>query len=662
MVSPPGKNGGDVNPVSNRTRAAFDGNAVNFTSLVGFGDVHGATIGTEYIAQRTAAPGTAGWATHGITPAQEPLPTIGAIVGFDPSYDGDMSSDLSAGVFRAYRPITDAPDVEGLLNLYVRRDLRTPGAGSYQLISDPGFAVQAPFFPTRPFVAGASSNFSHVIFESNLNLDANATGSDPKLYEWADGRLSLAGVMPDGSAAPSSQAGQGAAAQRPTPHMMSSDGSRVFFQAPAGGGNVYMRVDGTTTVQLNASEKTTPESPQGAQLWTASADGSRVFFSTGEGLVNGDDDGAEDYYMYDVNAPSGHHLTLITRDEEPSVVDSGLGVVGASDDGHYLYFMMAGQLVAGQDPLVSGLYVWHDGIVRFIGSFSDAFNPDFNSLTATWFLTGTTIAARVAGDGSHVMFTVTNDGGFRGRGGFAGFDHGTACSGGGCQELYVYGANTGQLRCASCAPSGALPTGRVQINTKLDSYASGVTSTSYLNHALSSDGRWAFFSSPDALVPEDVNGRFDAYEYDTVTGRVSLLSSGRSSGDSYFLDANPSGSDVFFATREQLVGWDVDGSYDLYDARVGGGLPEPVASPAACAGDACQGGVAAPITPDASASRGFEGKGDAAGKLTPRHAKHKRCKRGTRRVAKRGKVRCVSRKAHRARRAARSRVAGSVER
>jgi hypothetical protein len=612
LASPADKGGGDVMPNSSRTRAAADGGAVNFTSLVALGDAHGATIGTEYIAERTGAAGTSGWTTHGITPAQQPFPLYGAFFGFDPSYDGEFSSDLSRGVFRAYRPITDAPDVAGQLNLYVRRDLRTPGAGFYQLISDPGFAVPTPPSPVRPYLAGASSDFSHVIFESSQNLDADASGSDPKLYEWANGTLRLAGVLPDGTAATSSQAGRGATSNslpRSTPRMISTDGSRIFFQAPVSTGNVYMRVNGTTTVQLNASEKTAPEAPQGATLWTASADGTRIFFSTTEGLVDGDDDGAEDYYMYDVSAPAGHHLTLISRDGEPSVNDSGLGVVGASDDGHYLYFMMSGQLVAGEPPLVSGLYVWHDGTVRFIGDFAQQADTDRNQLEASWILVGTTLMARVSADGSHVLFAATDDSEFRGHGGLGGFDHGTAC-GGGCREFYVYSAASGQLRCASCDPSGTPPIDSAQDNTRVDAYVSAVAGTSYINHALSSDGRWTFFNSPDALVPEDVNGRVDAYEYDSQTDRISLLSSGRSTDDSYFLDASASGRDAFFVTRERLVGWDVDGNYDLYDARVGGGLPEPVAPPPACAGDACQGTANLTSSFRTPSSVGFTGSGN----------------------------------------------------
>ena len=669
LASPADKNGGDVVPMTSRTRVAADGGAVSFTSLVGFGDVRGATIGTEYMAQRTSTAGTAGWTTHGITPTQEPLPTIGAIAGLDPSYDGEMSADLSSGVFRAFRPLTDAPNVASLLNLYVRRDLRTPGAGTYQLLTDPGYEVLAPFRPAVSLIAGASADFSHVIFESTAplssELPACTAGVDcpVELYEWADGTLRLAGVLPDGTPAPSSQAGLGAIGNplpHFMPHMISSDGSRIFFQAPIETGDVYMRVNGTTTVKLNASEKASPEASQGAKLWTASADGTRIFFSTSEGLVDEDNDGGEDYYMYDVDGPAEHHLTLISRDGEPSIVDTGSGVIGTSDDGRYLYFMMFGQLISGEDPLAYGLYVWHDGVVRYVGSFANPADVGQNTLDANWVFAAQAMRARVSVDGTHVMFAATDGSGFAGRGGFAGFDHGTACDGSGCRELYVFDAQGDHLRCASCDSGGAPPVGNADINTKVDAYATDISGTSHINHAISSDGRWVFFNSPDPLVPDDVNGRIDAYEYDTVDESVSLLSSGRSSDGSYFLDASASGRDAFFVTRDQLVGWDVDGSYDLYDARVDGGLPEPVAPPPACTGDACQGAASPAAASTAPASRAFAGAGNKHERL--RHLRHRRCKHGKRRVLRRGKVRCVRRKARGRRSAVHSHIAGGVDR
>jgi hypothetical protein len=162
-----------------------------------------------------------------------------------------------------------------------------------------------------------------------------------------------------------------------------------------------------------------------------------------------------------------------------------------------------------------------------------------------------------------------------------------------------------------------------------------------------------FFSTAEALVPDDVNGKRDAYQYDTATGALHLLSTGRSTSDSWFLDASADGRDAFFVTRERLVGWDVDTVYDLYDARVGGGFPEPTVAPPPCSGDACQGSPGVAPGRAAAGSALLEGAGDADGQLRPRARRARRCRRGFVKRKVRGKRKCVRRQraARRAQRA-----------
>jgi hypothetical protein len=574
---------------------------------------------------RSAAPRTNGWATHGISPKQQPLPFLGAVRGRDPHYEGQMAPDLSRGVFRAYLPLTDAPNVANIQNFYMRADLRIPGEGDYQLISDAPIPVDpGPFvrfgFTVKPVVASTSADFSVVAFESTVNLVPEAAGAEVKLYESIRGRLMLAGILPDGTPAPSSQAGRSALIQRFTPRLVSDNGSRVFFQAPAGdSGGIYMRVDGTRTVEIYPSDAT---------LWTASKDGSRVLFSTSGGLM-----------MYDLSASPGQELSLVST--PPA---NGVGtVLGISDDGDWVYFIDGTQ--------ARGVYVWHDGTVRLIGNFAVPDDAPRSGLDSGWNFFEVTPDTRVTPDGRHLLFMTRSDAGFVGHGGFSGYDHGSTCrfddTGGlPCRELYVYDAVADKLRCASCKPSGAPATAEAFANMVAGS-ASNTGPTSHLSHALSDDGQWVFFSTREALVPEDINGRYDAYEYDTTTGAVHLISTGRGSSDSYFLDASASGRDVFFATAERLVGWDVDTNYDLYDARVGGGLPEPASEPPPCSGESCQGAVGAAPLVSGAASAGFEGRGDLGAKLKKRHhAKHrKKCRKGTKRVVRRGKARCVRRRA-----------------
>jgi hypothetical protein len=111
-------------------------------------------------------------------------------------------------------------------------------------------------------------------------------------------------------------------------------------------------------------------------------------------------------------------------------------------------------------------------------------------------------------------------------------------------------------------------------------------------------------------VPQDANGQADVYEWEREGtgscehagasfnerdgGCLYLISTGESAEPSYFGDASANGEDVFFFTRQSLVGQDRDNNVDIYDARVDGGIaaqnPPP---PASCAGEGCLGPVAA---------------------------------------------------------------------
>jgi hypothetical protein len=88
-------------------------------------------------------------------------------------------------------------------------------------------------------------------------------------------------------------------------------------------------------------------------------------------------------------------------------------------------------------------------------------------------------------------------------------------------------------------------------------------------------------------------------------------------------------------TPSPTTGWDTDTSVDLYDAKVGGGLPEPVAAPPTCQGDACQ-PAPTQLNDPTPASVGFEGAGNERQPI--------RCRKGQRKVkARGGKTRCVKR-------------------
>jgi hypothetical protein len=784
LVSPPNKSGADVMDDSARTRASVSGDRVTFSSLGGFGDVIGTGIATEYMSSRatSADPGNNGWATHSITPRQRAMTLFAGFQANDPLWEGQFSGDLSSGVFRAWSPLTDAPSVANVENLYVRHDLDAAGQGTYELASScprcdltsTPLPISPPLGGNLPRLAGASADFEKVIFESRFRLTSDApVGTTAKLYESDHGAVRLVGILPNGSVAPRSIAGAGAGsvgAPRYTSGTISRDGSRVIFTVGASNGAtsgaLYMRDDHSTpstaddtTVQLNTFSDGTPGSSP-ATYWAAStgvdAVGARVpirvFFTTSDQLVSNDTNTSSDVYMWDeqpatelerltVAATSGTFtltyggqttaplafnatgatvesavnglssvggaggsvtvtggpgdaagtapydirfggsladvsmrpitvdasgltspratasVTTVTAGGHLSVVSVGQpgdghsaeGVIGTSTDGHWAYFTSAGQLVAGRPaPRGTGIYAWHDGAIAYVGDLALTSEDRVVDLPgglgfASWIQITSRLRSRVTPDGHHLLF-VSHSGS-----GLTGYDQ-TGCGSGGCQEVYVYDGVADQLSCASCNPAAPATT---DADITLRGAVGASDTTSYLSHPISDDGRWVFFNTAEALVPEDANGKVDAYEYDTLTHQVHLLSSGTDPSNSFFMDASADGKNAFILTRQQLTGWDTDGNYDLYDVRVNGGFPDPKPSLAPCVGDACQ---APPVGAPSGGTLGtpaFHGVGDLTEKL--KHAKKPtRCKRGFVKKRVKGKVKCVKKKQrHTARHAAR---------
>jgi hypothetical protein len=628
MVSPPSKNGADVMAQGTRTRVAADGSAVSFTSLTGFGDIAGSGIAFEYMSNRDGAPGTNGWSTHGITPLQEPLSDIDLLfAGLEPLYVGDFTADLSTGVYMSKTPLTsDGANVAKVVNLYRRDDLRDAGPGDYSLITDcPACTGPLALNDTVwPMIAGGSADLSSILFESRFKLTADAPGNcanpddvtecPAKLYKWSDGVVTLEGILPDGTPAPSSMAGRGAGATQRvtgalyTPHVISEDGSRAIFTTPASlseMGDVYVRENDSTTVQVNASERHPADTAQPAEYWDATPDGSQVFFTSAEQLTDDDTNSNVDLYRFDLDAPQGSRLTRLSDASSGGVA----GVLGTSEDGSYVYFLAQR----------TRIFVWHDGVVHHV---ADVSNSDAAPIIGRngWRLPANRKFSRVSPDGTHLLFTTEGSG-------VTTYDN-SGCNdsnGAGCYEVYVYDATAnggnGAVVCASCDPSGAPAVSDATISANFGIGATAVTS--HITHPLSDDGRYAFFDTEDALVPSDTNATRDAYEYDTQTGQVHLLTSGTSPTPSFFMDASANGKDVFVDTRERLVGWDPDQNYDLYDVRVNGGFPEPVV-PAPCEGSSCRPAPKSPPLATGPGSLSLEGPGNPIIHRKKHPKKHKR--------------------------------------
>jgi hypothetical protein len=233
-----------------------------------------------------------------------------------------------------------------------------------------------------------------------------------------------------------------------------------------------------------------------------------------------------------------------------------------------------------------------------------------------------------------------------------GFDNIDQNSGEPASQVYLYSADSDELTCASCNPSGARPIGFSELPAWITPYEQP--------RYLSDDGGRLFFPSFDALALSDTNGTQDVYEFEregaggcssesaafspSSGGCLYLVTSGRSGDDSYFLDASSDGRDAFLSSRQRLFPADDDERYDVYDARIGGGFPAPILPPPICAGEACRPPQTAPSVSSPSTS-GFVGEGNV--KASPRHP-GRRCAKGKRKVRRHGKTRCVPRHRRRA--------------
>jgi hypothetical protein len=592
----------------------------------------GAFSGSEapnpfYLATR----GTANWGSEGMIPPQSA--GHGLAVVCLPQYSA-YSPDLARGVleeglFSSGFCAEDEPPLvpgepRGVQNLFLRDNT----TGTYQLINRPPAGIT----PADALFQGGSPDLRHVVFSEPAPLTPDAAGG-AMLYEWSAGDLSLVGLIPapgatscSGSACIAAEGaelgGEGIEPEALVDRAVSEDGSRVFFNAD---GNLYLRT-GDTTREVDASQGPGPSG--GGDFSTASEDGNSVLFTDPNQLTVGSSPSGADLYRYEVG--SGQ-LTDLTPDAGEPGGATVQGVVGASDDASYVYFVANGVLTTAPNSEgkvasrgscqqsgseTCNLYLWHEGAVTFIGTLAGSDRENWNGRSAS----------RVTADGIELAFGSSAS--------LTDYDNTDQITGKSDSEMYLYDAATKSLHCISCNSRGARPMGESRISsTKIrernpEPGGRFFTNNFSLSRNLSDDGKRLFFESDEALTPADTDGKRDVYEFElagsgTCTsssgsyvtaagGCIYLISTGEGQSSSYFYEASANGDDVFFTTRDQLVGQDADGFQDLYDARVKGGLAaqNPPASTLPCSGDGCKGSSTTAPARQGPGSSSFSGPGN----------------------------------------------------
>jgi hypothetical protein len=488
-------------------------------------------------------------------------------------------------------------------------------------------------FICGPEFLAATPDLSHIVLSSDeVQLTSTTVLPTPdsveqRVYEWAAGQLQPLYLLPKAEGGVGVYAGE----LSPVHHQLSDSGS-VFFVYH---GHLYLH-DFTKgeSVRLDGEEPGEGE----ASFLFASSDGSRVLFSDPRQLTSAAGGG-----IYECR------IVALTCELELTGLSGG-SFVGASADASLLYFMGAGEkLIADR----------HSG-----GKWTTTEGPVIPQTETSGFLpySGGLPTFRISPSGRFIAFMSDQE--------LTGYDNRDAVSGQPDEEVYLYDASSNRLVCASCNPTGARPAGAesnvAQLVAGDFSFSSGIWVAAnvppwtvslgvshngqlYQPRYLSDSGR-LFFDSHDALVPQDVNGTQDVYEYEppgvgkcttsAVTfsersgGCVSLISSGSSAQESAFLDASETGGDVFFLTASKLVSQDYDNALDVYDAHectaAAPCIAPPATTPPPCTTEAA---CKPSPTPQPSifglpASATFSGAGNLAPPASKPAVKSKNCKKG----------------------------------
>jgi hypothetical protein len=347
-----------------------------------------------------------------------------------------------------------------------------------------------------------------------------------------------------------------------------------------------------------------------------STDGSVVFFSTGEGLVEADTDLRTDVYMRDLVSRATTPISAGEAGCAPACGNGSAdaGFAASSSDGTKVFFVSEERLAAADTDSSADIYV------RDLASETTSLVSAGGSSCAPTCGNGAfdDVALRgISTNGSHAFFTTAES--LFGADTDAAVDIYSRELSGGVTTLVSQGGDG----CApACGNNGAVPVFQkssasgsraffstdealvgADKDTATDVYArdlpagpttllSGGTSATQTASfaAVTADGTHVFFTTPEGLVPEDNDSFNDVYEW--KGGTLSLITPAAcSSACSASFDAVSADADtVLFSSAEQLAGADTDSSVDIYSQEVGGGTPLLISQGTACGG--CGNGVA----------------------------------------------------------------------
>lgn len=242
----------------------------------------------------------------------------------------------------------------------------------------------------------------------------------------------------------------------------------------------------------------------------ASADGSRVFLATSEGLVPGDDDGANDIYQRFEGV-----TTLVSAGTETKPAS----FADASTNGTRVFFTTSESLVGADENEATDVYLWEGGAPQPITS-GTCCGSNFGAITP---------------DGEFALFTTSES--------LVEDDLDPSA------DVYEQAVVGGAPVLVSGGGSGSSP---ARFNR------------------VSADGGRVFFTTDEQIGSQDFDGDDDIYARDLADEETTLWTPPPGlcplvGCDAILVDASGDGLHMIFQTEERLAGEDIDSEADIYE-------------------------------------------------------------------------------------------------
>jgi hypothetical protein len=391
---------------------------------------------------------------------------------------------------------------------------------------------------------GASENGDTVFFSTDESLVAADKDLSRDVYARLGSGATLLVSRPDPSCVVANCGNENAAASFLG---ASADGSRVFFSTDEqltsadtdDSFDIYVRTlsPGSTELVSRAAAGCVGECGNGAKpslFEGASTDGAKVTFSTAEALAPGDADQLQDIYQRDLD--SGETALVSTSGTCPATLQCDAVYRGASSSGARVFFQTSERIGSGDNDQASDVYVW-SGAAAALVSLGDA------SCAATSCGEGEQPTGYVGSslDGRKVFLATS--------------EPLTAADTDAATDIYARDLTTGSTTLVSvsgtCAPG-------------LDCNA--------VYQGASADGNLVFFQTGERAILADTDSATDVYVRDLGLGSTSLVSAGgdcsggcgNGAVDARFVGVTPGGAVAFFTSAEALSQADSDESIDVY--------------------------------------------------------------------------------------------------